>query len=47
MPGFRRLKFGLLKIEVYQVELAYQRCLACGIDPARQADTRIQQESRA
>jgi hypothetical protein len=47
MPGFRGLKYGLLKIEAYQVELAYQRCLACGIDPTRQAEARIQQESRA
>jgi hypothetical protein len=47
MPGFRRLKYGLLKIEAYQVALAYQQCLACGIDPARQAEARIQQESRA
>jgi hypothetical protein len=47
MPGLPRLKHGLLKMREYQVKLAYQRCLACGLDPARQADARIQQESRA
>ena len=47
MPGLPRLKHGLLIMREYQVKLAYQRCLACGLDPARQADARIQQESRA
>ena len=47
MPGLPRLKHGLLIMREYQVKLAYQRCLACGLDPARQAEARIQQESRA
>jgi hypothetical protein len=46
MSRFPGLKYGLLSNLGYQIELAYQRCLACGIDPARHAYARIQEESR-
>jgi hypothetical protein len=47
MSRFPGLKYGLLSNLGYQIELAYQRCLACGIDPARHASARIQEENRA
>jgi hypothetical protein len=46
MSRFPGLKYGLLSNLGYQIELAYQRCLACGIDPARHTYARIQEESR-
>jgi hypothetical protein len=46
MSRFPGLKFGFLSNLGYQIELAYRRCLACGIDPARHASARIQEESR-
>jgi hypothetical protein len=33
MTNFPGLKSGFLQIQGYQVELAYQRCLDCGVDP--------------
>jgi hypothetical protein len=47
MSRFPGLKYGLLSNLGYQIELAYQRCLACGIDPVRHAYARHQKESRA
>ena len=46
MSGFPGLKGGLLSNLGYKVELAYQECPMCGIDPARHAYARIQEESR-
>ena len=45
--GFPGLQAAFMQIQGYQVEFAHQRCLEYGIDPARQAHARIQQESRA
>ena len=32
MPGFAGLKAGLMQVQAYRVELAYQRCLDRGVD---------------
>ena len=45
--GQPMLSAGFLSARWYQVKRAYQRCLACGVDPARQAHSRIQKEHRA
>jgi hypothetical protein len=47
MSGFPGLQAAFMQIQGYQVEIASQRCLEYGIDPARQESARIQQESRA
>ena len=47
MSRFPGLKVGLLQNLGYQIEHAYRRCLACGIDPTRHAYARIHTESHA
>ena len=32
MPGFAAFKDAMMENQAYQVELAYQRCLASGVD---------------
>jgi hypothetical protein len=47
MSGFPGLQAACMQIQERQVELAYQRCLACGIAPVRQVYIPMPKESRA